>query len=180
MSAALKNPFSHSHAAEISSEFMDFLQGVTLFSEIKDSPEALKILASLMREKDFSPRTNIVSEGELGSEMYFLISGQASVYKKTMEGDAFKVFVLSDANKPFFGEGSLLDEDARSATIQADTRCRCLVFDRQAFNHFAQEHPKWALPILKRVAMAVMSRLRKTNNDLMLLYDALVHEVRGD
>jgi CRP-like cAMP-binding protein len=101
------------------------------------------------------------------------------VYKSTLEGEPYKVAILKADSHAFFGEGGLLDSEARSATIRAETRCSCLVLKREAFERFCVGYPQFALPVLLRIARAVMSRLRKSNTDLSLLYNALVAEIRG-
>jgi CRP-like cAMP-binding protein len=156
-----------------------FLRDVSLFADIKDIGGALDDLSSVMVVRVFKPQENIIREGESGSEMFLLVGGQASVHKSTSEGDQYKVAILTGTKHPFFGEGGLLDSDARSATIKADTQCFCLVLERSAFEAFGKRHPEWSLPILLRIARVVMARLRGTNNDLMLLYNALVAEIRG-
>lgn len=155
------------------------LRDVSLFADVKDIPGALDDLSRVMVVRTFKPHDSIIREGESGSEMFLLVGGQASVYKSTSEGDQYKVAILAGAKHPFFGEGGLLDSDARSATINADTHCYCLVLERKAFEAFGKRHPEWSFPILLRIARAVMTRLRGTNNDLMLLYNALVAEIRG-
>ena len=160
-------------------DYIRHLEGVSLFADIKDLPKGLASVAALLEAKTYPPQSSIITEGETGSEMYILIEGEASVYKTTTEGELYKVALLHGQNHAFFGEGALLDSDARSATIKADTECYCLVLKREAFENFSGEHPDWALPVLRRIARAVMARLRKANGDLMLLYNALVSEIRG-
>ena len=158
---------------------VEFLRAVNLFEDIKGNPEALKRLAHVMREQKYSPATSIITEGSAGAEMYLLIHGQASVYKSTLEGDLYKVAILPSEPPALFGEGALLDSDARSATIKADTECHCLILGREAFEKFSSEYPQWSLPVVQRIAKVVLARLKKTNEDLSLLYHALVSEIRG-
>jgi CRP/FNR family cyclic AMP-dependent transcriptional regulator len=160
-------------------ERVNCLKDVALFADIGKMQGALEDLARMMELKRFMPGECIIKEGESGSEMFLLIQGEASVHKSTSEGDLYKVAILHGEKHAFFGEGGLLDSDARSATIQADSECHCLVLSRKSFEIFGAAHPQWALPISLRIARAVMARLRKTNNDLMLLYNALVAEIRG-
>lgn len=156
-----------------------FLREISLFADVLNSPGALEEIARAMEVRTFKPDECIIKEGETGTEMFVLVDGQASVNKSTAEGDQYKVAILTAEKHPFFGEGGLLDSDARSATIKADSVCSCLVLKREAFDAFGLSHPEWAMPILLRIARAVMARFRKTNNDLTLLYNALVAEIRG-
>src|SRR6476620_1751563 len=104
-----------------------------------------------MNMHKFLPGESIIKEGETGSELFLLLSGDANVFKSTTEGEQYKVAILKASNHIFFGEGGLLDADARSATIIAETVCLCLVLDRAAIDAFGKEHPHWALPILLRI-----------------------------
>jgi CRP-like cAMP-binding protein len=155
------------------------LRVVSLFQDIAQSEEALKGLAHATRVEKFKAGEEIVREGAVGSEMYILISGMASVFKLTPEGESYRVAILNGKDHAFFGEGSLLDTDSRSATIRADVDSSCIVLDRKSFEYFGKQNPQWAFPVLVRIARAVMSRLKNTNHDLTLLYNALVSEIRG-
>jgi CRP-like cAMP-binding protein len=157
----------------------EHLRLVPLFADIKDIPAAVSALATLMKERTYKGGDNIIREGDSGAEMFLLVQGEAAVFKKTPEGEEYKVVILGAEKHPFFGEGGLLDSDTRSATIRAQGECHCLVLDRDGFGKFSSEHPEWALPIVLRIARTVMSRVRKANDDLMLLYNALVAEIRG-
>lgn len=175
----LQPKLDHETQLQRAEQRVAFLREVSLFGDIKDSPEAMEELARAMELRSFKPEEYIIREGETGSEMFLLVEGQACVQKSTAEGDQYKVAILTAEKHPFFGEGGLLDSDARSATIKAESVCYCLVLKREVFEAFGRRHPEWALPILLRIARAVMARLRKTNNDLTLLYNALVAEIRG-
>lgn len=157
----------------------EILRGNVLFSDFKSGVEAIEAIALIMSERTFKPQESITSEGETGSEMFFFIEGTASIFKTTAEGERYKVAVLQGTQHCFFGEGAILDNEARSATIVADTHCRCLVLEREKFWQFSKKHPDWAFPVLVRITREIMTRLRKTNSDLTLLYNALVAEIRG-
>lgn len=158
---------------------VEHLKKATIFQEIKSQVDALEAFANLMEERRFAKGDVIITEGETKSEMYVLVKGDASIYKSTPQGDQYKVAIIHGTQNACFGEGGLLGADARSATIKADTECLCLVIDGPRFESFCGHNPKWAIPIILRITHSMMNRLRKSNNDLMLLYNALVAEIRG-
>ncbi len=163
-------------------ERVERLRKFDLFSDwIHDpaSSEAFQFLATCMVERAFSPQTPILREGEMGTELYLLTHGTVEIYKRTPDGEPFKVARVSEGPSAFFGEGALLDTEARSATVMATQSVRCLVLSRAAFHLFSEKHPSWAIPLLSRIARGVLRRLRKSNEDLLLLYRALLDEVRG-
>jgi CRP/FNR family cyclic AMP-dependent transcriptional regulator len=160
------------------SRYSAHIKKVSLFADIAQNDKAIESLVHYLTEKRFAPHTIIIEEGKIGDEMFLLIEGTASVFKHTPDGDEYSVAKLDGTTHPFFGEGSLIDSETRSATIKADTDCYCLLFTKAGFENFSKEHPDWALPIFRQIAKAVMARLRRTSNDLLLMYNALVEEIR--
>jgi CRP/FNR family cyclic AMP-dependent transcriptional regulator len=155
------------------------LKRVTLFGELHGNPAALEALAEIMEDRHYEPGATIIEERAVGSDLYILISGEVAVYKSTPEGDSFKVAVLNGESCPVFGESGLIESEPRSATIRAATPAHCLLLDRAGFDRFSALHPQWALPVYRRIAQAVLGRFKKANDDLMLLYKALMAEIRG-
>lgn len=150
-----------------------------IFDNFKNQPEVLEKFEKILKPCEFMPDTVIIREGSAGSEMYLLMEGQAAVYKKTPSGDEYKVANLNDRMNVVFGEGALLDVDNRSATIKAITHCRCYSIDRVDFDKFSLQYPDLALPVFRKIARSVMERFRKANHDFLLVYNALVAEIRG-
>lgn len=161
------------------SNILERLHSVILFSDIKDEKGALEALISIMGSRVIPAGKDILTEGTNGTEMFILLEGRASVYKSTPQGDEYKVAIFEGEKCVAFGESGLIDADARSATIRADVECYCVVLERGAFEKYSNLYPQWALPIYRRIAQAVMARMKKTNNDMLLLYNALVAEIRG-
>lgn len=155
------------------------LSDVNLFEDIKHIEGAIKSFAGFMEKVIFSKGQLIITEGEKGDRMFILTEGSASVFCNTPDGERFKVAVLKGEDRPFFGEGGLLDQDGRTATIVADIDCHALTITRQAFDDFGKQFPGLALPILKRASRAVMKRLSKQSSDMLLLYNALITTIRG-
>ncbi len=156
-----------------------WLHDVRLFSDVKQDPEAMAHIAKLMTSKAYAPGVAILNEGQEGHEAYFLCSGHVNVYKSVGGTERFPVAALSANDHPFFGEAALLQSDKRSATIICESACECLVLDKNRFDQFCREKPQWALPVVLRIARVVLDRLDKTNADMILLYKALVNEVKG-
>ena len=155
------------------------LTKVSILGGLKENPAALAAIANIMTVKTFPSGYTLIEEGKFGEELYIIIEGKACVYKRTPDGDLYKVVILSSERTPAIGEGGLVESESRSATVKTETACTCFVLTRNAFLEFSQKHPEWALPILKNIAVTLMGRLRQTSNDLMLLHKALMNEIRG-
>jgi CRP/FNR family cyclic AMP-dependent transcriptional regulator len=160
---------------------IQLLRSVPLFESWPEHAEGFPHVAEHLESRVYLPQQILLREGELGSELFILIQGKVAVMRSTLEGDPYKIALLEAKPAPlFFGEGALLQADARSATIQAETQCECLIFSQQGLRQLAEAYPKWAVPLILKIAQSVMERLNQSNRDLVLLYGALVKEIRGD
>lgn len=155
------------------------LRNVSLFQDIKHLPEALLSLQRIMKPRKYSKGQVLITQGDAGHEFFVLIKGQVSIEKVTPEGDRYKVAVLKGEQNAAFGEGGLIEGEARSATVTCDTDVECLVLSCNEFEQFSLAQPHFALPVLKRIALILMGRLNQTSNDLMLLHKALMSEIRS-
>ncbi len=156
------------------------MEKFSLMKDIKDDKEAMSSFVRFLKEITFSQDETIIQEGSNDPRMFFLTSGEVRVSKKTPSGEHYVVAILNSHQYPFFGEGAMLDEDSRGASIVSQTRCECLVLGKQEFEEFSKMFPQYALPIIKRIAQTMMKRLRKLNSDFVTLYRAFVSEVSGE
>ncbi|HPI40272.1 MAG TPA: cyclic nucleotide-binding domain-containing protein [Pseudobdellovibrionaceae bacterium] len=155
------------------------LDRVKVLGGLKGNREAQNILVHLMKEKAFKADHVVIQEGKVEHEFFILLKGQVSVYKNTPENASYKVAILKDEQTPALGEGGLIEGDSRTATVRCDTDCQFLVLNRTDFNVFCEKYPQWALPIVRNIATFLISRLHQSNNDVILLHKALMHEIRG-
>jgi CRP-like cAMP-binding protein len=176
MGSPAKKQHDSPAALAVAVDSREILAKVSLFADIKDNLEAFSALYNLMTVRSFKGGDIIIQEGEPGTDFFILADGSASVFKKTQDGDLYKVAILAGHMGAFFGESGLLESDTRTATIRAETEVQCLVLTKNDFESYCNANPQWALPILKRVAKAIMNRLKNMNQDLGLLYKALVDE----
>lgn len=165
--------------AEIEGKKVDYLKKVSLFKSLLAAPEAFVALAELMKVRSFEKGKTLLQEGEVGDEFFVLLSGSVSVYRKTAEGELYKVAILHSEKTPALGEGGLVEAEPRSATVVCDESCQFLVLNREGFAKFCEKSPNWAVPILKQIATQLMSRVRQVSQDVMLLHKALMNEIRG-
>lgn len=142
-------------------------------------PEALESLQAIMKTQTFSQGHVLIKQGDAGDVFFVLTRGQVCIEKTTAEGDRYKVAVLKGESHAAFGEGGLVEGEARSATVTCESDVECLVLTRNDFNQFSVKSPQYALPVIKRIAHILMSRLNQTSNDLMLLHKALMSEIRS-
>lgn len=103
---------------------------------------ATKELVALIRGlglSTFEAGEILVSEGESGNSLFVLASGSVRVYARDEEGRNHQIRVLKPPQ--FFGEVSLFDGSARTATVVAATSCELLRLDRATLALIGTKHP---------------------------------------
>jgi CRP/FNR family cyclic AMP-dependent transcriptional regulator len=158
---------------------LDVLSNIPVFAEIRDNPEHMKRLAEICRVRSYPRNGVIIREGDMGSEMFIVFSGSVEIRKRTRAGDDYTVLFLGARDRAFFGELALVDDDRRSATIIAREDSEFLVISKEDFLALGNEFPTIGLPITRAIARIIASRWRKTTQDMLTIFDALVNEVHG-
>ena len=135
-----------------------FLQNVPVF-QLLDQDE-LKDLLAETEERSYMAGQTIFKEGQAGGEMHIILDGRVETFLLDDEGQRV---VLAEIEKgEMFGELSLFDNAARSASAVALEPTRTCIVDRKDLERLFTRKPHAALDIL-----AVLSqRLRRT--DLLL------------
>jgi CRP/FNR family transcriptional regulator, cyclic AMP receptor protein len=137
------------------------LQRVPLFSGFNE--DELRRVAELSRIAEIPAGTVVTEIGEPGDSFFVLVDGTVAV--RTPVGAGAELHPGD-----FFGEMSLLDGEARSATIVATTPLRLLIVDRSHFWRLLDEAPDLVRRILtilsrrvRRLEQTVHAILRGTN-----------------
>jgi CRP-like cAMP-binding protein len=153
------------------------LRKIELFQSIKDDDERLAKVSGIVSVRRCKVGHQVITEGEAGRELFVLNKGTVDVLKRTLENDVFTIVTLTDEEDVFFGELALMDDELRSASVTANTDCEFLVINRDDFNRLGEKDPRLGLLVTRAVGRALSTRLRKTNEDLITLFEALVGEV---
>jgi CRP-like cAMP-binding protein len=126
----------------------EVLSRVPLFAMLPEKDVAE--LARDAHDHTFPAGTVLTKQGEELSETFgVIVEGQAQV---NVRGRPVRTLGPGD----YFGEIALIDRSYRSATVTAQTRLRCLLFNAWSFRPFAMEHPETAWALLE----AMVQRLR--------------------
>jgi CRP-like cAMP-binding protein len=126
---------------------------VPLFSNL--SPRHLKRLADLTEEQRFMAGATVVKEGEVGDTFYVILEGEAKVLHRS--GRTANRLYPGD----FFGEISLLDGGARTASVVAETLISMLALRRKDFMKLLEVEPEVAVKLLRHAA-ALLRRLERS------------------
>jgi CRP/FNR family transcriptional regulator, cyclic AMP receptor protein len=130
---------------------IELLRRVPLFKGLDD-----KQLGSLSRsftDRTFSAGSSITSEGGGGVGFFVIEEGEAVV---TVAGEEKRTLSSGD----YFGEVALIDEGARSATIEAKTDVKCYGLTPWQFRPLVEENASIAWPLLVTMAQ----RLRESQS----------------
>ncbi|MCY7411078.1 MAG: cyclic nucleotide-binding domain-containing protein [Chitinophagales bacterium] len=129
------------------------LKSLSIFSE---TPETiLAEIAHLTNEEPIKEGEIIFNEGEAGSCMYIIYSGKIEIRKGNQ-------LLVEMGEKDFFGELSLLDTEARSASAIAKTECMLLRIDQDPFYELMELQPD----VVKGVIRILCKRIRAVNQKL--------------
>ena len=153
------------------------LKTFPLLSKLSD--EDLALLASVMEERSFPAGTEILREGEEGDEMFLLLEGSVDVLKTTLYGDPYVTASLQASYHCSFGEMALIDRGKRSATVRASTACRTSCLSYETFQRFCREHPAIGLELLMSITATLVHDLRMENENLHIVYQALIEEIEN-
>jgi signal-transduction protein with cAMP-binding, CBS, and nucleotidyltransferase domain len=118
----------------------DTLRGLDLFGVL--SSENLHKLAQLGQTRLYAPQEVILRQGDTGDELFAIMRGHVSVYAE--QPDGAKVTLAELGPGDFFGEGSLVTGDERTATVQAADECELLAIGAQAFRQVLRASPDLA------------------------------------
>lgn len=165
---------------QASGDLLERLKRISLFSDIRKNGEYMEALLQICTMRSFKAGEQIIGEGELGSGMYVLNRGSVTIRKRTRSGDTYTVVNLRSEDNVFFGELALIDDERRSATVVAREDSECLEITKNAFIKLGNQFPGLGLPITREISRILAARLRKTNEDMMTIFDALLNELKGE
>lgn len=123
---------------------------VTFNNDMLETLESHLERATVLR---FEPDSTIMREGDAGTTMYVILSGQVAV--------SIKGNVVELAGKgSTIGEMALVDQSARAATATATTECKLLAVNRNALIALVKAEPAIGMALMRSMA----ERLRNMNS----------------
>lgn len=149
--------------------------------------EELSLVSEIVRLKTVKAGTLIISEGEIGEELFLLEDGTVDVSRtltivtsRTNFDTKERSFVrLTGTDHSFFGEMGLISRNKRTATVKAVTNCRLLVISAGDFQELGKSYPAIGYVVITNIARVLASHLQKTNDDVIKLSTALSLALSG-
>jgi CRP-like cAMP-binding protein len=134
---------------------LTFLRNVPIFADLE--AKELDKVAKLGTRQKYKRGNIVVLEQESGAALFVILSGKVKVVR--MDEDGREVILSMFGPGEFFGEMSLLDGLARSASVVATMKSDLLMIHRRDFLELLHEFPQVSISLLAELAM----RLRKAD-----------------
>ena len=160
-----------------------FLRKIFLFQDLTEK-EVGEVLART-QTRTFAAGDVIIQEGETGDSMFIMVSGEVEINKQltlVLDEDTPKERVMTRLKAEdgvYFGEMTLLEDEARSATVTASTDCVLLELHQKDFLDLIHHLPPMGVKLLLRLAQVLSAHLRKTDMDVVKLTTALAISLGG-
>lgn len=142
------------------------LRRVPLFASLSD--RQVEELTRMARRQLFDREEVVFYQGDPGDTFYVILSGQVKVSVTSAEGQEAILVMLDEGES--FGEFALLDEQPRSATIEATLPTEVLAIRKAEFHRLLHQSPDIAIGLLR----VMTKRLRDTDQ---LVQDAAFLDV---
>ena len=133
---------------------------VTLLRDL--TPEELKQFIASATILTCDAGDKIIREGDVGNEMFVVLSGAAEVRKK-INGTEYSIGVCGTGD--VFGEMSFLSKKPRSADVIAMTNLEILVLNSTFLTKLKNSIPKIAAKILYNLAVILCDRVRASSRN---------------
>src|SRR5690349_19276162 len=117
-------------------------------------------LAEILDVQKFDKGETIFSFGDAGDSLYVVRQGVVQVFVENTEGE--KIILGENVAGDLFGEISLLDGGARTATAVATEDSECLALSREHLLELISKHPHAAMDML-----TVMGRRLRSTDELL-------------
>lgn len=104
------------------------------------SAEEREAVVREMVLEQFDEGDIVITEGEGGSSLYVMVSGEVKVFSRGPKGD--NVYLAKLGEGDFFGEVSILTGRPRTATITASQRSELLRLDKEKLDEIVIKHPR--------------------------------------
>jgi anti-anti-sigma factor len=132
-----------------------------------DENELAVLRAALLR-RTYRSGEVVFREGDESKELYIIAKGTASV-RLRLPGTDRETRLITFSPGTVFGELALLDQEARSASVEADDDLVCYVLAHSSFETLTRVEPLIAIKLLTNLGRELSGRLRRANRTIYQL-----------
>jgi CRP-like cAMP-binding protein len=138
------------------------LRHCTLFQTL--SAAQLAKVAALASQRDLGGGEAIFREGDVGEEMFVVLSGRVRI-SKMVKGVGEEALTILEAGS-YFGEMAMIDDAPRSADALAHTPCSLAAINREELDQLMFVDKELAYVLLWTFVRTLSVRLRETNDKI--------------
>ena len=149
-----------------------------IFKTLNDD-EYLKVL-SFFTKKNYKKDTLVLKEGEYSSKAFILLEGEVEIYKTSIYKEDYVVTRVKGGGEEFFGEINLIDRGLVTSTIKAISDIKTFEIEHNSFINLLDTYPEIAAKMLWMISLNLSKHLRKADNEILTLFNALVEVVEND
>jgi CRP-like cAMP-binding protein len=151
---------------------MKEIMNIPLFSHFRKRPQRLSALLQMAEFLSYPEGGTIINEGDCdGGALFVIYEGSVLIVKRIDNQSMISKPLAILSQGEFFGEMSLVDDSPRSAAVIARTDTVVIRISRPAFQELVKTDTELSSALLTSVIYTVSNRLRKTNMELVVLYD---------
>jgi glutaminase len=129
--------------------------------------EEIEALRPFLSREVFAAGDSIVRAGEPADAVYFVVAGSVSVNLALHDGRRHRIATMGAGS--VFGEFALLEEDARTADVDAETQVVCYVLKTADTPRLEQVAPAVLRKLIEGVARDLAARLRRADREIAAL-----------
>lgn len=148
------------------------LSGINLFESLLD--DDLLAVSKHLVSRHYPRNCIIINEGDMTNSLYIILSGKVKAFLNDQNGKEVILNVVESGD--YFGEVSLFDNGARSASIMTLEDSQFAVLEKSAFLSCISAQPELALTIIKGLTMRLRALTGSVRNlALMDVYGRVAH-----
>lgn len=153
--------------ATFKAELCDMIASTQLFMDF--DWRDIEALAAYMQCYRVAAGTTIFNEGDAGSYMCLLVSGEVDIIKADHDGVPHRIVQVSRGKT--IGEMSIIDGEPRSASCVASQQSELLLLTKDSYARIIHDRPVLAVHILAKLAKLMSQRLRGVSGQLVEYLD---------
>ena len=135
----------------------ELLSAVPFFSDLGE--DALTALESHMRLRTFRRGQPIFRQGDPGDSLFLVASGRIKLFIESSDGEQLTILFCGPGN--CFGEMTVLDGKARSASAEPLEQTEAWVVTRNAFLDLMRREPDIPIAVIVFLAISEFPKGRK-------------------
>ena len=143
-----------------------FIEGIDLFQNM--TVREAKIASLMAYTEDLEQGTLLFAQGDIGDEMYVVLSGSISIF---LDKNVKRTDLVRLEKGKTFGEMGLFRKAERSASAEAAEKTRLLVVNRDCLEPLKKRNPKIAAKLFLNLANRLQTSLKETDKRLLTQKD---------